>query len=140
MIRDATTARDLLQFTLSPDAATDVPDWEIDYLNDNGIHQIRPASGDFCPIRLTLSDTATSPVNGVPNSNFVGNPYEALNATYTQKSTEQLLQVRVSNVPEAVPDYFFVSSNREDRIRLRWHRCGARRDDHPSRPHDRTFR
>ena len=111
VIRDATTARDLLQFTLAPDAATDVPDWEIDYLNDNGIHQIRPASGDFCPIRLTLSDTATSPVNGVPNSNFVGNPYEALNATYTQKSTEQLLQVRVSNVPEAVPDYFFVSSN-----------------------------
>ena len=60
VIRDATTARDLLQFTLIPDA-TDVPDWEIDYLNDNGIHQDQPDSGEFCPIRLTLSDTATSP-------------------------------------------------------------------------------
>ncbi|MDA8842993.1 hypothetical protein N9O19_01610, partial [Euryarchaeota archaeon] len=31
-----------LVFTLIPDATTNGYDWEVDYMNDNGIHQLRP--------------------------------------------------------------------------------------------------
>jgi hypothetical protein len=57
---------DNLVFELVPDATTNANAWEIDYLNDNGIHQIGPSGSDFCQIRLVLKDTATAP-SYVPN-------------------------------------------------------------------------
>jgi hypothetical protein len=50
-----------LVFTLIPDATTNGYDWEIDYMNDNGIHQLRPNGQTFCAINLVLKDTATAP-------------------------------------------------------------------------------
>ena len=42
-----TIVEDEIRFSLVPDATTTANAWEIDYLNDNGIHQIGPSGSDF---------------------------------------------------------------------------------------------
>jgi FlaG/FlaF family flagellin (archaellin) len=93
---------DDLVFTLVPDATTNANAWEIDYLNNNGIHQIPPSTGDFCYIRLVLKDTATAP-NYVPNYDPSVMPI----ANYQQGVATQEIGVRVENVRELVADYYF---------------------------------
>ena len=44
---------DTLEFTLIPDATTNAVPWEVDMLNNNGIHQTRTANGR-CEMTLTL--------------------------------------------------------------------------------------
>jgi len=91
---------DLLQFTLIEDATTNAPDWEMDMLNNNGIHQVNPTTAGNCPMHLTLSDSA-SPPSYMPNyTAFTPNNYQ-------QESVEVDLYVTVDNVKEAVPDYEF---------------------------------
>jgi FlaG/FlaF family flagellin (archaellin) len=93
---------DELRFTLIPDATTNAKDWEIDYLNDNGIHQIGPSGSEFCQIRLVLRDTANAP-SYMPNYDTSIMPI----ADYQQGVATQEIGVRVNNVPELVPDYYF---------------------------------
>ena len=93
---------DNLVFTLVPDATTTANAWEIDYLNNNGIHQIGPSGSDFCQIRLVLKDTATAP-SYVPNYDPSVMPI----ADYQQGVATQEIGVRVENVRELVADYFF---------------------------------
>ena len=93
---------DNLVFTLVPDATTTANAWEIDYLNDNGIHQIGPSGSDFCQIRLVLKDTATAP-SYVPNYDPSVMPI----ASYQQGVATQEIGVRVENVRELVADYSF---------------------------------
>ena len=94
----ATINGDDIVFDLIKDATTNAPDWEIDYLNNNGIHQKNPLSGEFCPITLYLHDTADAP-SYVPN-------YGMSTANYQQGEDSVTLYVRVDNVAENVPDYF----------------------------------
>jgi FlaG/FlaF family flagellin (archaellin) len=98
----ATIVDDNLIFELVPDATTNANAWEIDYLNDNGIHQIGPSGSDFCQIRLVLKDTATAP-SYVPNYDPSVMPI----ASYTQGVATQEIGVRVENVRELVGDYYF---------------------------------
>ena len=98
----ATIQDDNLVFELVPDATTNANAWEIDYLNDNGIHQIGPSGSDFCQIRLVLKDTATAP-SYVPNYDPSVMPI----ASYTQGVATQEIGVRVENVRELVGDYYF---------------------------------
>ena len=98
----ATIQDDNLVFELVPDATTNANAWEIDYLNDNGIHQIGPSGSDFCQIRLVLKDTATAP-SYVPNYD----PAVMSIASYTQGVATQEIGVRVENVRELVGDYYF---------------------------------
>ena len=93
---------DELVFDLIPDATTNAKDWEIDYLNDNGIHQIGPSGSEFCQIRLVLRDTAAAP-SYIPNYDQGLMPI----ADYQQGVATKELGVRVTNVPELVPDYAF---------------------------------
>ena len=93
---------DNLVFTLVPDATTTANAWEIDYLNNNGIHQIGPSGSDFCQIRLVLRDTATAP-SYVPNYDPSVMPI----ANYQQGVATQEIGVRVENVRELVADYYF---------------------------------
>jgi len=95
---------DQLVFTLIPDATTNAKDWEIDYLNDNGIHQIGPSGSEFCKIRLILEDTATAP-SYVPNYDTTLMPI----AAYQQGQDDIEIGVRVENVREQVGDYYFDS-------------------------------
>ena len=93
---------DNLVFTLVPDATTTANAWEIDYLNNNGIHQIGPSGSDFCQIRLVLKDTATAP-SYVPNYDPSVMPI----ANYQQGVATQEIGIRVENVRELVADYYF---------------------------------
>ena len=89
---------DILEFTLIADATTNAEPWEVDKLNNNGIHQTRTANGR-CEMTLTLSDTAQPPTY-MPN-------YTALTPNnYVQESVSVTLSVEVDNVAENVPDYF----------------------------------
>ena len=89
---------DILEFTLIPDATTNAEPWEVDMLNNNGIHQTRTANGR-CEMTLTLSDSLDAP-SYMPN-------YTALpEAEYDQESVSVTLSVEVDNVAENVPDYF----------------------------------
>ena len=89
---------DILEFTLIPDATTNAEPWEVDMLNNNGIHQTRTANGR-CEMTLTLSDSANPP-SYMPN-------YTALTPNnYVQESVSVTLSVEVDNVAENVPDYF----------------------------------
>ena len=89
---------DTLEFTLIADATTNAEPWEVDKLNNNGIHQTRTANGR-CEMTLTLSDTAQPPTY-MPN-------YTALTPNnYVQESVSVTLSVEVDNVAENVPDYF----------------------------------
>jgi FlaG/FlaF family flagellin (archaellin) len=99
-----TIVGDQLVFTLIPDATTNAKDWEIDYLNDNGIHQIGPSGSEFCKIRLVLEDTATAP-SYVPNYDTTLMPI----ADYQQGQDDIEIGVRVENVREQVADYYLDS-------------------------------
>ena len=89
---------DTLEFTLIADATTNAEPWEVDMLNNNGIHQTRTANGR-CEMTLTLSDSANPP-SYMPN-------YTALTPNnYVQESVSVTLSVEVDNVAENVPDYF----------------------------------
>jgi len=94
----ATITDDEISFDLIKDATTNAPEWEVDYLNNGGIHQKNPLSGEFCPITLYLHDTATAP-SYIPN-------YGMSTANYQQGEDSVTLYVRVDNVAENVPDYF----------------------------------
>ena len=99
---DATIVGDDLVLELVPDATTNGFDWEIDYLNDNGIHQIGPTGSDYCQIRLVLRDTASAP-SYVPNYDTALMPI----ADYAQGVATQEIGVRVERVRELVADYGF---------------------------------
>ena len=89
-----------LVFTLLPDATTNGYDWEIDYLNDNGIHQLRPNGQTFCAINLVLKDTATAPSH-TPNYDPSIMPI----AAYEQGQDDVVMYVTVERVAENVADY-----------------------------------
>ncbi len=95
-----------LVFTLIPDATTNGYDWEVDYMNENGIHQLRPSGQTFCAISLVLKDTATAPSHTpnydtpVMNADFT----EQL-APYTQGQDDVVMYVTIERVAENVADY-----------------------------------
>ena len=97
----ATINGDDISFDLIKDATTNAPEWEVDYLNNGGIHQKNPLSGEFCPITLELHDTETAP-SYIPN-------YDMPTANYQQGEDSVTLYVRVDNVAENVPDYYLDS-------------------------------
>ena len=102
----ATIQGDDIVFDLIKDATTNAPEWERDYLNNGGIHQKNPLSGEFCPITLYLHDTETAP-DYIPN-------YDMSTANYQQGEDSVTMYIRVDNVAENVPDYFFDSVSRFD--------------------------
>ena len=102
----ATIVGDDIVFDLIKDATTNAPEWERDYLNNGGIHQKNPLSGEFCPITLYLHDTETAP-DYIPN-------YDMSTANYQQGEDSVTMYIRVDNVAENVPDYFFDSVSRFD--------------------------
>ena len=102
-----TISGDDLIFELVPDATTNARIWEIDYLNDNGIHQIPPVGSEFCQIRLVLRDTLNAP-SYVPNYDTSIMPI----ANYQQGMVTKEIGVRVDNVRELVPDYYFDDSTK----------------------------
>tara|TARA_B110000444_G_scaffold261492_1_gene314159 strand:- start:19257 stop:32756 length:13500 start_codon:yes stop_codon:yes gene_type:complete len=89
-----------LVFTLIPDATTNGYDWEIDYMNDNGIHQLRPDGQTFCAINLVLKDTATAPSH-TPNYDPSIMPI----AAYEQGQDDVVMYVTIGRVAENVADY-----------------------------------
>jgi FlaG/FlaF family flagellin (archaellin) len=91
-----------LVFTLVPDATTNGYDWEIDYMNDNGIHQLRPEQQTFCAITLVLKDTATAPAH-TPNYD----PAIMSIADYQNGSDSVEMYVTINRVAENVADYSF---------------------------------
>lgn len=99
---DATIVGDDLVLDLVPDATTNAPNWQIDFLNDNGIHQIGPTGSTYCQIRLVLRDTATAP-SYVPNYDTALMPI----ADYSQGVATQEIGIMVENVRELVADYSF---------------------------------
>ena len=104
----ATINGDDIVFDLIKDATTNAPEWERDYLNNGGIHQKNPISGEFCPITLELRDTATAP-SYIPN--YV-NDYGANGTStgnYQPGEDSVTLYIRVDNVAENVPDYYLDS-------------------------------
>ncbi len=98
---------DTLALDLIPDAATNAPTSEIDFLQDadgdgvadNGIHQMQPNSGVYCTVHLWLNDTATAPshIDYAQHSSGV----------YTPRSVRETISIQVHNTPEARPDYKF---------------------------------
>ena len=98
---------DLLAIDLIKDATTTAEDYEIDYFQDadndgspdGGIHQ---SDIGFCPIIVNLYDSADAP-SYYPNYDTAIMPP----ANYQQESATTELQVRVVNVEENVPDYYF---------------------------------
>jgi len=102
----ATINGDDIAFDLIKDATTNAPEWEVDYLENGGIHQKNPLSGEFCPIILYLHDSADAP-SYVPN-------YDMTTANYQQGEDSVTLYVRVDNVAENVPDYFLSDVSKFD--------------------------
>ncbi|MGB2493452.1 MAG: type IV pilin [Poseidonia sp.] len=104
-----TIVGDDLVFDLIEDATTNANDWEIDYLNNNGIHQIGPSGSEYCQIRLVLRDTPTAPTTQGEYNTFVPNydPSVMAIADYQQGVATKEIGVRVENVREQVPDYAF---------------------------------
>ena len=104
-----TIVGDDLVFDLIEDATTNANDWEIDYLNNNGIHQIGPSGSEYCQIRLVLRDTPTAPTTQGEYNTYVPNydPSVMAIADYQQGVATKEIGVRVENVREQVPDYFF---------------------------------
>lgn len=104
-----TIVGDDLVFDLIEDATTNANDWEIDYLNNNGIHQIGPSGSEYCQIRLVLRDTPTAPTTQGQYNTYVPNydPSVMAIADYQQGVATKEIGVRVENVREQVPDYFF---------------------------------
>ena len=91
-------AGDTLTFDLIADATTNAQPWEVDMLNNNGIHQTRTATG-YCEMTLTLFDTPQPPTY-MPNYTLV------TPNNYAQESVSVTLSVKVDNVAENVPDYY----------------------------------
>mgnify|MGYP002853332555 FL=1 len=89
-----------LVFTLIPDATTNAKAWEQDFMNDNGIHQVRPNDQTFCAINLILQDTPLAPVH-TPNYNPSVMPI----ANYSQGTDSVVMYVTIDNVAEKVADY-----------------------------------
>ena len=87
-----------LTFDLIDDATTNAQPWEVDMLNNNGIHQTRTATG-YCEMTLTLFDTPQPPTY-MPNYTLV------TPNNYAQESVSVTLSVKVDNVAENVPDYY----------------------------------
>ena len=87
-----------LVFTLIPDATTNGYDWEVDNMNDNGIHQLRPSGQSFCAINLVLKDTATSPSH---TPNYV----DISMSDYISGQDDVIVYVTVQRVDENVADY-----------------------------------
>ena len=104
-----TIVGDDLVFTLIEDATTNANDWEVDYLNNNGIHQIGPSGSEYCQIRLVLRDTPTAPITQGEYNTHVPNydPSVMPIADYQQGVATKEIGVRVENVREQVPDYYF---------------------------------
>ena len=104
-----TIVGDDLVFDLIEDATTNANDWEIDYLNNNGIHQIGPSGSEYCQIRLVLRDTPTAPTTQGEYNTYVPNYDQSVMAIadYQQGVATKEIGVRVENVREQVPDYFF---------------------------------
>ena len=90
---------DELEFRLHDDATTNAEPWEVDMLNNNGIHQTRTANG-YCEMYVTLSDTPAEP-------SHMGNYTAITPNNYEQQTVEMVLSVKVDNVAENVPDYYF---------------------------------
>jgi flagellin-like protein len=98
---------DLLIIDLIKDATTTAEDYEVDYFQDadgdgspdGGIHQ---SDIGFCPIIVTLYDSADAPSYYPNYDSAIMSP-----ANYQQESANKELQVRVVNVEENVPDYYF---------------------------------
>ena len=101
----ATIIGDEIVFDLIKDATTNAPEWEIDYLNNQGIHQQNPSSGEFCPINLYLHDSADYP-SYIPNYINDYGLNGANTGNYMQGEATETLYIRVDNVAENVPDYF----------------------------------
>ena len=87
-----------LVFTLIPDATTNGYDWEIDYMNNNGIHQLRPGGQSYCAITLVLKDTATAPAH---TPNYIDIPM----SDYISHLASEELYVTIQRVSENVADY-----------------------------------
>jgi hypothetical protein len=104
-----TIVGDDLIFDLIEDATTNANDWEVDYLNNNGIHQIGPSGSEYCQIRLVLRDTPTAPTTQGEYNTYVPNydPSVMAIADYQQGVATKEIGVRVENVREQVPDYYF---------------------------------
>ena len=98
-----------LVFDLIEDAATDVPNEERDYLNNAGIHQIPPTGSSYCEITLVLRDTPTAPIVDGEYNTHIPNYDTSLMpiADYEQGVATKTIGVKVTNVPEQVPDYAF---------------------------------
>ena len=96
-----TIVNDQLIMDLTKDATTTLGNtpYDIDYFNDQGVHQIAPASGEFCTIGLLLEDTENAPAQ-TPNYNM--DP-----ANYEQSSDYIEFGVKIVDVPESVPDFGF---------------------------------
>jgi hypothetical protein len=99
---------DLLAIDLIKDATTTAnTDYEVDYFQDadgdgspdGGIHQ---DDIGYCPITVNLYDSANAP-SYYPNYDSAIMPP----ANYQQESASKGLEVRVENVEENVPDYYF---------------------------------
>ena len=105
----ATIIGDDLVFDLIEDAATDVPNEERDYLNNAGIHQIPPTGSSYCEITLVLRDTPTAPIVDGEYNTHIPNYDTSLMpiADYEQGVATKTIGVKVTNVPEQVPDYAF---------------------------------
>jgi FlaG/FlaF family flagellin (archaellin) len=91
-----------LVFTLVPDATTTAPTWQIDYMNDNGIHQLRPNNQFFCSIEMVLKDTLSAP----SHTPYYDNATMPI-ANYQQQMDSEIIRVQITNVPERVADYSF---------------------------------
>ncbi|RJU82349.1 MAG: type IV pilin [Candidatus Poseidoniales archaeon] len=104
---------DILEFTLIPDATTNAPLWEMDMLNNNGIHQVKPTNAGNCPMHLTLYDDYDDYVALEGDANHVSSHPRYTNYTLVNPSSyvplrvEVDLYVTVDNVKENVPDYEF---------------------------------
>jgi len=96
---------DTFTFDLVPDATTNAEDYEIDFLNDGGIHQDPPLSGEYCYVTLVLWDSEQRPTD-MPNYDSMDVNGETVSGSYVQLNTTKELGVRIQNVPENVPDYF----------------------------------
>jgi flagellin-like protein len=92
---------------LIKDATTTAKSYEVDYLQDaegdgspdNGVHQ---SDIGFCIITVNLYDSQVAPSYYPNYDTAIMGP-----ASYGQLSATKELQVRVVNVPENVPDYYF---------------------------------
>ena len=104
---------DLLEFTLIADATTNAPLWEMDMLNNNGIHQEKPTNAGNCPMHLRLYDDYDDYVSLEGDANHVSTHPRYTNYTLVNPSSyvplrvEVDLYVTVDNIKENVPDYEF---------------------------------